>query len=82
MLAPTRLPNSSQFGVPTVRFATKLLAQAKIANASQFGAPTISAAPSQAVSAILPSEIDATFVDSDGTARSSIAGGAFVNLDA
>jgi hypothetical protein len=82
MLAPTRLPNSSQFGVPTVRFATKLLAPAKVVNSNQFGTLTVSAAPAQAVSAILPSELNTTFVDSDGTARSSIAGGAFVNLDA
>jgi hypothetical protein len=82
MLAPTRVANASAFGAHTVRFATKLLAQAKVVNSNQFGALTVSAAPTQAVSAILPSEIDTTFVDSDGTARSSIAGGAFVNLDA
>jgi hypothetical protein len=34
-----------------------------------------------AVSAIIPSDADTTFVNSDGAAHSTMAGGAFVNLN-
>ena len=43
--------------------------------------PVLPDVAATAVSAIVPSDLDTTFVDSDGSARSAMTGGAFVNLD-
>jgi hypothetical protein len=82
ILAPVRITNGNQFGAQNVHFATKLLAPALVANASQFGAPAVVVGAAPAVSAIIPSDLDTTFVDREGVPRSSFAGAAFVNLDA
>jgi hypothetical protein len=58
-----------------------MLTQTQAINANQFGAPTVADVAATAVSAILPSDADTNFVDSDGIARSAMAGGALVNLD-
>ena len=75
---PARLANASQFGAANVHFAIRLLTQSRVANVNQFGSPSIANVAATAVSAIVPSDIDTTFVDSDGSARSAMAGGAYV----
>jgi len=80
-LVQVGIANSSQFGAANVRHAIRLATQSRIVNVNQFGAPSVATVTATAVSAILPSGLDTVFVNSDGTARSVIAGGAFVNLD-
>jgi hypothetical protein len=75
-----RVANAHQFGAANVHFAIRLLTQSKVTNANLFGAPTIAVVAATAVSAITPSDADTTFVNSEGAARSTMAGGAFVNL--
>ncbi len=80
-LGQVRVANANQFGAANVHFAIRLLTQSKVININQFGAPSVANVAATAVSAIVPSDIDTTFVDSDGTARSAMGGGAYVNLD-
>lgn len=80
-LVQSRVSNANQFGAASVHFAIRLLTQSKVTNANQFGAPSVANVAATAVSAIVPSDLDTTLVDSDGTVRSTTTGGAFVNLD-
>jgi hypothetical protein len=83
-IAPVRVVNTETFGAASIAnlsSGARTLAPVRVTNAAQFGASAISAT-SAAVSAMLPSDLDTTFIDAEGVARSSIAGGAFVNLDA
>jgi hypothetical protein len=80
-LLQARIANAHQFGAANVHFAIRQLTQSKVTNPNQFGAMTIAVVAATAVSAIIPSDADTTFVNSEGAARATMAGGASVNLD-